>query len=228
LQVAGGGERTADSGQQVAGGGQRTADSGQNALFSRKGIAEEKDLLQLHETFILIATREGFLLVHQQNAHERVLYERYLRASQSNPLATQRSLFPVTLHLPPADSVLLDTLLPELSQLGYQVEPFGKDTFVVQGTPADVSGGEEIKVLEGLLEHFKNFNPELKLSQREKLIRTLAMRHAIKPGQKLAQKEMLRLIEDLFQCEQVSLTADGKPIYLSFEKNSLQKMFGRL
>jgi DNA mismatch repair protein MutL len=97
--------------------------------------------LQLFGTYILLPKAQSFLLIHQQWAHERVIYERLHTALQGKPVATQRSLFPATIDLAPADAVLLTELLPDLLQMGYSIEPFGKQAFVIQGTPADVPTG---------------------------------------------------------------------------------------
>ena len=143
-------------------------------------------------------------------------------------VATQRSIFPVTFELAPADSVLLEELMSDLQQLGYIVEPFGKDTFIIQGTPADLEQGNEKMVIERLLEQYKHFSSELKFSKREKLIRSLAKQEAIKPGQQLTEKEMEALVTGLFRCAQSNSTPDGKPIYFEFRLEQLEKMFGKV
>ena len=142
-------------------------------------------------------------------------------------MITQRSLFPISFELAPADSVLLGELINDLHQLGYTIEPFGKNTFVIQGTPADVEQGNEKVILERLLEQFKHFSSDLKFSKREKLIRSLAKQRAIKPGQQLSEKEMELLINDLFHCEQSNIAPDGKPTYLEFKLGQLERMFER-
>jgi DNA mismatch repair protein MutL len=142
-------------------------------------------------------------------------------------VATQRSLFPVTIELTPADAVLLTELLPELLNMGYTIEPFGKNAFVIQGTPADVQSGNERIVLEKILDQYKHFNTDLKLSKREMLLRTVATQQAIKPGVGLGEKEMRNLVQDLFACAQPNATPSGRPVYLEFKKEQLEKMFGR-
>lgn len=182
---------------------------------------------QLHNTFIVATTNTGFILVHQQSAHERVLYERYSVASHGKQIPTQQSLFPVTLELAAADAVLLEDLLPELSSIGYQVEPFGKDTFVIQGIPADILQGNEKHSIELLIEQFKHFSSDIKFSKREKLIRCMARQQAVKAGQSLSQKEMQNLIDELFQCSTPNTTPSGNPTYLEFKGDYLERMFGR-
>ena len=188
---------------------------------------EEANLTQLFNTYILLPTAESFLMVHQQLAHERIIYERMTNALQGKPVATQRSLFPSTIELTPADTVLLNELLPDLHQLGYTIEPFGKSAFVIQGTPADFESENEKMILERILEQYKHFSSEIKLSKREMLLRTVAWQQAIKTGVALSEKEMRNLISDLFQCQQPNISPAGKPTYLEFKKDHLEKMFGK-
>jgi DNA mismatch repair protein MutL len=187
----------------------------------------EAELFQLHHAYIVLPNAEGYWLIHQQQAHERILYERYSHAVSGKPIATQQSLFPATIELSTADSVLLEELLPDLKSLGYQLEPFGKNSFIIQGTPADVSTGNEKASLEKLLEQYKHFSSELKFSRREKLLRTMAWQNAIKEGTNLTQKEMQSIVQDLLLCEIPNSSPNGRPTYLSFKKQDLDKMFGR-
>ncbi|HUC82256.1 MAG TPA: DNA mismatch repair endonuclease MutL [Flavisolibacter sp.] len=182
---------------------------------------------QLFATYILAASADKFLLIHQQAAHERILYERLAAAMSGKAMTTQRSLFPATIELTPADAVLLTELLPDLQQLGYAIEPFGKTAFVIQGTPADIDTGNEKAALEGLLEQYKHFNAELKLHKREMLLRTLAWQSAVKVGVSLSEKEMESLATDLFLCQQPNASPSGRPTYVEFKREQLEKMFMR-
>jgi DNA mismatch repair protein MutL len=188
---------------------------------------EHSTLLQLHNTYIVLQNDVGFLLIHQQNAHERVLYERFTTAVAGKPIATQQSLFPVTIELTPVDVLVLNELLPDLHFLGYQIEAFGKNTFVIQGTPADLEAGNEKTAIEKMLEQYKHFSNDLKYSKREKLLRSLAWQQAVKAGTSLSQSEMKTLLENLFTCATPNITPNGKPVYTEFKRNELDKMFGR-
>ncbi|MCX6315872.1 MAG: DNA mismatch repair endonuclease MutL [Bacteroidetes bacterium] len=202
-------------------------DSGAAKQEDNTFYTAEPDLNQLLNTYITIPSPNGFLLIHQQAAHERVLYEQMSAASKDKPVATQRSMFPATLELSPADTSILNELLGDLQQLGYLVEPFGKNTFVIQGTPADMDAGNEKHVIDILLEQYKHFNPEIKLSKREKLIRSLARQQAIKAGIRLTEREMRQLVNGLFACEQYNISPAGNPTFLEFKLEQLEKMFGR-
>lgn len=187
----------------------------------------EQDFTQLHGTYIIAAANNSILLIHQQNAHERILYDRYQSAIAGKQMAVQQSLFPSTISLSAQDSLLLQDLLADLHQLGYHIEPFGKNTFVIQGSPADVEQGNESMAIELLLEQLKHFSTDLKYSKREKLIRSLARQHSIKPGRSLSQKEMKQLVADLFASQQPNTTANGSPTYTELKKEDLEKLFGR-
>jgi DNA mismatch repair protein MutL len=165
--------------------------------------------------------------VHQQLAHERVLYEGYIEAMTGKPISSQQSLFPATLELNPSDAALLEDLLPELLELGYQLEPFGKNTFVIQGTPADVLSGNEQRSIEQMLEQFKHFTSELKYDKKEKLMRAMAFQHAIKPGMLLSQKEMKHLMEKLYACKTPGSSPNGRPTQIRFSIEEMDKMFGK-
>lgn len=188
-------------------------------------INENTDIIQLHNSFIIVPTNRGFILVNQQLAHERILYERFTASFTGKTIATQPSLFPVTLSLSPQDAMLLGELKADLYGLGYMIEPFGKDAFIIQGTPADLQQGNEKNIIENVLEQYKHFNSELRFSNREKIIRSLAWQQAVKTGTPLTQIEMKALLEDLFSCQQPNTTAAGNPTYIEFKKDYLDKLF---
>ena len=195
--------------------------------MQEKGFSTEISCSQVLGTYIITASTKGFILIHQQAAHERVLYEGLLKASKDKPVATQRSMFPSTLELAPADAAVMEEIMTDLHYLGYIIEPFGKNTYVIQGTPADVGQGNEKHVIDILLEQYKHFNPEVKFSKREKLIRSLARQQSIKTGTLLSEKEMRHLVQDLFACEQSNISPDGNPTYLEFKQDQLERMFGK-
>jgi DNA mismatch repair protein MutL len=189
-------------------------------------VLEDALLLQLHNTYIIAPTQSGCIILHQQLAHERVLYEKYQKAS-SHPHATQKSLFPVVLELSPSDTILLDEMLEDLSIIGYEIESFGNNSFIIQGIPADVLSGNEKNAIELLLEQFKHFTGEVKYSKREKLIRCMSRQMAIKAGQSLSQKEMHAIIQSLSECDIPNVTASGAPTYIEFKESYLDGLFSR-
>ena len=141
--------------------------------------------------------------------------------------ATQQLLFPVTLELAAPDAALLHDMLSDLVQIGYVVEPFGNNSFVIQGCPADVIAGNEKNTIELLIEQFKHFSSDVKYSKREKLVRCIARQQSIKAGQSLSEKEMQSLVNDLFACTTPNMSPNGSPTYIEFKEEYLDRMFGK-
>jgi DNA mismatch repair protein MutL len=189
-------------------------------------ISPEASLLQLHQTFIIAPSHSGCIILHQQLAHERILYEKFQKAS-AHPHATQKSLFPVVLELSVSDAILLEEIIEDLALIGYEIEAFGPNSFIIQGIPADVNAGNEKNAIELLLEQFKHFSGEVKYSKREKLIRCMARQMAIKSGQSLTQKEMHVLIEGLSECDIPNITASGAPTFVEFKEDYLNGLFSK-
>ncbi|MDQ0105517.1 DNA mismatch repair protein MutL [Chitinophaga terrae (ex Kim and Jung 2007)] len=188
---------------------------------------DQKVPVQVHQQYILSQIKSGFILIDQQAAHERILYERYQRALQEMPISTQQSLFPQTLQLPPADAAIINEMLPDLQTLGYDLEPFGNNTFVVRGTPADIRNGNDQATIENLLEQFKHFSAELKVNRREQLIRSMARNNAIPAGKILSAREMQNIIDELFACSMPNVAPGGKFTFISFKLTDLARMFER-
>ena len=179
--------------------------------------------IQLAQSYIMATSKSGCMLIDQHLAHRRILYERYEKALQ-DAIPIQRSLIPKTLELNPADAVLLNTMLNDLHQLGYAIEPFGQFTFIIQGTPADVADHDEKAAIEKLLEAYKHESNELKLDQREKLIRTLAAQKATAYGRRLQEAEMQELFQQLLRCEQPQLSPEGKKVFTRLNGDDMGRL----
>jgi len=122
----------------------------------------------------------------------------------------------------------MEDILPEIQSLGFQIRPFGKTTYIVDGIPADLGTGiSETTILEQLLEDFKNNKDELKLSKRENLARSLAKNASIKAGQALDNQEMAELIDRLFATASPNISLHGKPIIVTITLQELMERFGK-
>lgn len=196
-------------------------------LKQEKKIIETAPLLQIAQTYIVAATHDGYVLIHQQLAHERILYERLERSVHQHSGVSQQLLIPSELQLSIADSILLEELLTDLKLIGYQIHKISDGNFSITGIPADLLSGNEKKTIELLLEQFKHFNSEVKFSAREKVVRCLARQHAVKAGKILGETEMRQLVEDLFHCQAPNLSPSGNsPTYIEFKENYLDGLFG--
>lgn len=168
------------------------------------------------------------MIIDQQAAHERILFEHFQAHLEQNQGISQQSLFPQTIDLNSADHALMEEILPEIQSLGFQLRPFGKTTYIVDGIPADLgSNVNEVAIIERLLEDFKHNKSELKLNKRENLARSLAKSAAIKPGTLLDNQAMAELIDRLFACESPNISLYGKPIIITFTMSELLEKFGK-
>ena len=184
---------------------------------------QHRDPYQLHSAYIVSPIKSGFLLIDQQAAHERILYEKYLAAMEESLAQTQQELFPRTIELSPADSSLLKQILPEIHQLGFDIQEFGQDSFVLHGLPVEFPAGEDVQAqIEGLLEQYK-LNTDLKLNLRDSLARAMARSASTKRGQALSVSEMQSLIDQLFACSIPFQSPTGNQCFLTFTLEEIEK-----
>jgi DNA mismatch repair protein MutL len=187
-----------------------------------------RQVFQLHQKYILTQIKQGLMLVEQQAAHERILYERFLKQLDQNKGASQQSLFPQTVTLNTTDFALANELLPYFQALGFQIREFGKNTLVIEGVPADIPENNDLAtMLEELIEGFKNNHTVLKLDKRDNLARTLAKNAAIKAGTTLEIDEMNNLIDQLFACEMPNAAINGKQIITKISLVELAERFNK-
>jgi len=186
---------------------------------------EEKILCQLHQQYIVRQIRSGMMLIDQQAAHERILFEKFLNQFKHHSSASQQSLFPQAITFSASDFTLISEMQQEIEALGFKIEVFGKNTFVVNGVPGHVNAGQEKELFEGLIEQFKTNQSQLAIPIRENLARSLAKRASLKSGQILAREEMQSLVDSLFACATPNYAPDGKPTFVIFALNKIESYF---
>ena len=189
--------------------------------------ALNKQFMQVHNRYIVSQIKSGVMLIDQQAAHERILYERFLLHLEERKGASQQSLFPQTITLNPADFELAKSLLEDIRSLGFDIREFGKNTLIIEGIPVDLGSANinESQLLEQLIEGFKNSQQDLKLNRRDALARSMARNSAIKAGKVLNQQEMNSLIEELFACKTPNFSISGKPAIQTISLNELAQKF---
>ena len=180
---------------------------------SRETLASDT-LFQVHQHYVATQVKSGLMLIDQQAAHERILYEQYGQSLERNtsrsPTVSQQTLFPSTVRLSPADIGLVRELQEEIRALGFDVTVLSNETLVINGIPVGVKGGTETQVLEGLIEQYKNNQAQLSLGKRDNIARAIAKRMSVRPAQKLTVLEMNSLIDRLFACENPTYAPDGR------------------
>ncbi|MES2829529.1 MAG: DNA mismatch repair endonuclease MutL [Bacteroidota bacterium] len=188
-----------------------------------------KQLMQLHNRYILSPIKSGLMLIDQQAAHERILYERFILHLEDRKGASQQSLFPQTVTLSPNDYELARSLLDDIKSLGFEVREFGKNTLVIEGIPVDLGSTNinETQLFEHLIEGFKNSQQDLKLNKRDALAKSMARNSAIRNGTVLGQEEMNTLIEQLFACKTPNFSISGRPVIQTIGLAELDKKFDK-
>src|SRR5688572_1974514 len=181
--------------------------------------------MQVQQKFVLVPVKSGIILVDQQAAQARILFEKFSQALDRNTSITQTLLFPLAITFSPADHSLVLELASEFQDLGFQLSEFGHNTFLVNGIPADVPPNSEKELLESLLEQYKNNLTGLKLNKRESLARAMAKRVAARFNSKLSDLEMNALVDKLFACQTPNYTPDGHKTLVMLDKDRLQEFF---
>lgn len=181
--------------------------------------------MQVQQKFVLVAVKSGIMLVDQQAAQERILFEKFSQSLDKKTGVSQTLLFPQAITFSPADYSLVLELASEFQDLGFQLSEFGPNTFVVNGIPADVPQNSEKELLESLLEQYKNNLSGLKLNKRESLARAMAKRVAARFNNRLSDLEMNALVDKLFACQTPNYTPDGHKTLVMLDKDRLQEFF---
>ena len=189
-----------------------------------KSTLSETTPINYQNRYIITTMKSGLVVIDQQRAHERILYERLL-AERENGIVAQQLLFPINVRFTAADSELLNELLPELKRLGFIIAPLGQNTFVVSATPAKVSDKDIQNLLEQTINDYKNSMLQ-KFSDRDKSIcLSIARQMATKNGTPLKSEEMQSLIADLFSCQAPNISPSGKKTMFIITEQELAEKF---
>ncbi len=193
---------------------------------SSEGLPGKK-ILQLKQKYILSPVKSGLMVIDQKRAHERILFERFMEVLQSESVASQQQLFPQTLELDAGDAELLKNILDDLLALGFDIREFGKNTFIINGTPGvlDVSSPEII--VEKLLEEYKNSPVNAKAKVKEQVAISLAKASALNYGTELKQEEIDHLIDNLFACTTPNYSPEGKKVLTIIPLEEIEKSFNK-
>ncbi|MTI30770.1 DNA mismatch repair endonuclease MutL [Xanthovirga aplysinae] len=180
---------------------------------------------QLHERYLVVQVKSGMMLIDQQAAHERILFEKHLASLENRTASSQQFLFPQYIELNPMDFELVKDLEEEIRALGFIYEVAANNTIIINGIPVDVIGGNEKELFEGLLEQYKQNCDVFSLSKKENIARAMARRSAIRPGYSLTNEEIQSLINQLFACSNPNYTPNGQPTFSILDLAKLAGLF---
>lgn len=175
--------------------------------------------------YIITTMKSGIVVIDQQRAHERILYERLMAQRTTGQAAAQQLLFPVNCRFNASDSELLGEMIPELRQVGFIIETLSQNTFVVTATPPEVDAEDLQMLLEKIISEYKN-NMLQKFSDRDKSIcMSLARQMSVRQGTALKPEEMQQLIADLFSCQAPNISPSGhRTMYIMGEQEINERL----
>ncbi|WP_162053719.1 DNA mismatch repair endonuclease MutL [Pontibacter pamirensis] len=210
--------------------GTTSASSGMGLLddaFAATDIpaASSNKAIQIHQKYLLVQVKSGVMIIDQQAAQERILYEKYMVSLQKKTGASQALLFPQTVQLSPADANLMHELAGEFKDMGFLFEDFGGNTIILNGIPADVHAVNEKELLEELIEQYKNNLTSLKLDKRENLARSMARRLASRSLSRMSDLEMNSLVDKLFACQVPNYAPGGQKTLVIMQLGQLHDLF---
>jgi DNA mismatch repair protein MutL len=182
-------------------------------------------VFQLHNKYIITSVKSGLLIIDQQRAHERILFERFLQSLNSGKGLSQQHLFPITIQFSAGDAEILNSILSDLKTLGFDLDEFGENSFIINGAPADMNNHSVNDVLENIIENYKKQLKTLKIDKKINLARSLAVNMAIGDEKRLEREEIISIIDRLFACKVPDVSPDGKPIVRILTLEEFNEMF---
>jgi DNA mismatch repair protein MutL len=194
-----------------------------NTLFNEEQVGGKT--FQIHLKYIVSSIKSGIVYIHQNLAHQRILYEEFLENITVKEALSQQLLFPVEISFEIADIELIKNLKEDLNNIGFVFDKILNNSVVVTGMPINITESQITSILENLLNDIKNDIPNTSFSQLDIMAKSLAKSLAIKTGTKLNLKEQEELVNKLFLCKQPEVTPFGKPTFITVTLDEIEKKF---
>ncbi len=177
-------------------------------------VSGDVPVFQFQLKYMVSHLKSGILLIDQQRAHERILYEEILQKMENEQSVSQHKLFPQTIDFSPANAEILREIKNDLKHLGWDVEEFGQNAFIIHAMPNDIKEEDTKSMLERILESFKQNLLNMRSDRKSNLALSIARNTALKSGVKLENEEMNNLINRLFACKVPEMSPSGKRTYI--------------
>jgi DNA mismatch repair protein MutL len=182
---------------------------------------------QIGATYLVAEGPDGLYLVDQHAAHERVLFEKLMLQYDKRDIPSQTLLEAESVTLPPSQTTLLEEQLELLNRFGFQVEPFGPNTFQVRAMPTLFSGSDAASALRALVEDFEEDESPLQEELEARIAARVCKRMAVKAGQTLSSDEQRALLTNLENCDSPRTCPHGRPTMIHLSVDMLERQFGR-
>ena len=197
-----------------------------STLYANESIVEKGNLhLQFKGRFILTSVKSGLMLIDQHRAHIRVLFDRYMMQIRQKQGMSQGVLFPEILQLPVSEAAVLQSIMDDLSAVGFELSDLGGGSYAINGIPAGIEGLNPVELVRSMLHTAMEKGNDVKEEVQSILALTLSRAAAIVYGQVLSNEEMVNLVDNLFACVAPNYTPDGKVVLSTIKEEEIEKLF---
>jgi DNA mismatch repair protein MutL len=197
-----------------------------SSLFSDNEVEQAvQKTYQIHKKYIVSPIKSGMVIVDQQRAHQRVLYEQFLANMTMHQAASQQLLFPLNLFFSTDEMALIAELQSTLTATGFVFDTSATDHVVISGIPVTISESEVALVIEQLLADLHDGIPENSFSQSDTIAKSMAKSLAVKTGTYLTEKEQENVVNGLFACKEPNVSPFNKPTFITMRVEDLDKKF---
>lgn len=201
------------------------SDSKTESIFSDASVETAKTTFQLQQKYIVTTLKSGMLIIDQNRAHQRVLYENFLRHITIKEATSQQLLFPLQLHFTPGESKIIKDLKTDLEHTGFVFSGLSEEEITITGVPVGVPESEVSIILEQLISDVQNDVPDANFSATDLLAKSMAKSLAIKNGQSLNGTEQEHLVNSLFACKEPNVSPTNRPTFITMKVDDIEKKF---
>jgi len=188
-------------------------------------VEQTNTTYQIHNKYIVSTIKSGMLVIDQHRAHQRVLYEDFLKNLTIKEASSQQLLFPLQLHFSPQDIVIINQLKNDLEHTGFVFSSVKEEHVDITGVPVGVPESEVSIILEQLISDVENEVPDSHFSASDLLAKSMAKSLAIKTGQSLQKDEQEHLVDKLFACKEPNVSPTNRATFITMSVDELDKKF---
>jgi DNA mismatch repair protein MutL len=197
-----------------------------SSLFEHNEMEQEvKKTYQIHKKYIVNSIKSGMVIIDQQRAHQRILYEEFLTNMTVNHASSQQLLFPLELYYSSSEISLISELQPSLESTGFVFEDLNTDSIIISGLPVNVTESQVSIIIEELLSDLHDGIPESSFSQNDTIAKSMSRSLAVKTGTYLTEREQENLVNNLFACKEPNVSPFQKPTFITMSVEDLDKKF---
>ena len=201
------------------------SDSKNESIFSDSSIETRKTTFQLQQKYIVSTLKSGMLVIDQNRAHQRILYENFLKHITIKEATSQQLLFPLQLHFTPNEIKIIEDLKADLEHTGFVFSELSTKEIMITGVPVGVPESEVSIILEQLISDVENDVPDTNFSAADLLAKSMAKSLAIKNGQSLNSTEQEHMVNSLFACKEPNVSPTNRPTFITMAVDDIEKKF---